>query len=1192
MKHLRLPADTQEFEKDLQFVLPCELSCSSTRKKQLDQIRPHAGFRKAHSWMSSVVWAAIASCLVAFAFSVPQPAHAQTVTSSISGTITDPSGAALPNARVNVLNQATHHQITTTSNGSGTYVITSIPPGIYTVTVTAPGFHRQVSADTEVDPNIGRTLNFQMSVGTAQTTVTVQANPNTLQTQTATVGQLVTRTEVKSIQLNGRNPILLAQLMPGVTQHSPISNFSFSIGGGPNISGARSQNLLVTYDGTPSLRTRANGYTAGVENVDALSQVQILSTTYPAQFGGTNGGIIVEVPRYGTNQFHGSIYEYLRNSFFDANTWLRNQSPDPETRDHPSPFRFNQFGWVLGGPLYIPGHFNRSRTKLFFFAGQEYVRYRLPSTETATVPTALMRQGNFSELLHPNIFMSPVQLTDPNTGQPYPNNVIPKNQLSPNGLALLNVFPEPNINAPSFNWEATEPNPENQRKDDVSVEYIPSPTQQFRFSFLHYNLFINNPFFANVFPTLQQAQNWGDEDATLHYTWTISPKTINDFVAGVSVTRVHTGFNLANGLWNRTQYGLDYPYLLPAAEKDLPNKIPTIEIQNFTTMDGRPYPSRSGGFVGTFLDNLTRIVGNHTFVFGGLWNYAGENNDDQIDVSTTTPGATNNQNGLFIFTGQHNHEATSGAGVANAALGLFDSYGEIGQRSYSLFRGNSAEFFAQDTWRAKPTLTLQYGVRYSVFQPWFVKWRNQSMFNPKYYDPATAPTVNPVTGVQTGGDPLDGVVIPGSGFPKSAQGHLNPAVLNGQYSHLFRGLSKSYSPIVWSDIQPRLGVTDQVGPTTVVRLGAGRFVQRFAVSDSIQLGGNAPFQPTESVTNGNVDNPGGALVPGASFPIQLSSQAYNFPNPIAWAWSASVEQQIPKLAMLTLSYVGRRGVHLIQLENINELRPGTVQANPHVAPDALRPYKGFASIIQQSGGGSSTYNGMQLELKRRMSRNLLFGVSYTWSKLLDYGSSKGYELPNVFDSSIDYGAADFDIRNVMVIDYVWNIPFADHSSNWLMRNALGDWQWSGIIQAQTGEPLNNIQNGNDYAGVGPGSGAQLWALVKKPNLIKKFGAGDWFNPADFAPPAPGTFAPRGSRNAVYGTGFQSWSTALQKPFHIVRGHENQILMFRAEAFNFTNHPNWDTPNQTPGSSTFGQVTTKGQTYASDRQFQFSLRYSF
>jgi hypothetical protein len=1117
-------------------------------------------------------------------------AYGQNITSSISGAVTDSSGAVVADAKVTVQNSATGQNFSVKTDSRGAYTVTNVQPGTYTVVATAQGFQGVTQNNVIVDANIGRQVDFSLTVGSLSTNVTVEADANALQTESASVGQVVTSEQIKSIQLNGRNPIYLSQLEPGVTRNAPITSFNFAPDfGGPQISGARNDEIAVTLDGAPMIRTRGNGTTTGVADVDSVSEMQILSTTYPAQYGGTSGGVLAQVPRTGTRDFHGSAFEYLRNSFFNANTWVRKQSSDPETAGHPTPFRFNQFGWNLNGPVMIPHVAEGLRNKLFFLAGQEFLRYRQTPTQTGIVPTKLMRQGNFSELLAPNIFMSPVQLVNPSTGQPYLDNVITSG-LSPNGLALLNAYPAPNQNAASYNWEDSGAYPENQRKDTATLDYLPAQNHQLRFAFLHYTFFQNEPFSGN-FNRTPQVWNWPDEVGILHYTWTINPTTVNDFTVAGSTDHVTITIDQSSGLYNRTNYGINFPYLFPANDKLIPNKIPTIQLQNFTTLDGTPYPSHSGGTVISLADNLTKIIGSHTINVGGLWEYSGENNFDQISVSNSTPGATNNQNGQFIFTALHNNQATSGAGIANAALGSFDSYGEIGQKSYTLFRAHAGELFAQDTWRVTAKTVIEYGVRYSIFQPYYALWGNQSMFDANYYSPSAAPTVNPITGTETGGNIYEGIVIPGSGFPSSASGHVPAPILSGQFNDLFHGLSKSYSPISWSDVQPRVGVTMQMSPSTVVRLGGGRFVQRLGVNDDNQLGGNEPFQQAESVTNGQVDNPGG--VGANQYPLQLSSQSYKLPSPEAWAWSATVEQEIPKLATLTLSYVGRKGIHLQQLENANELAPGTIQANPNVsAPDALRPYQGFGSILESSDRGSSLYNAMQVNLKRRLTKNVLFGVAYTWAKLLDFGSSRGYELPDFRNRNMNYGPADFDIRNVLVVDYVWNVPYFAHSSSWLLRNSLSSWQVSGVTQAQTGVPLNSISNGNDYAGVGPGAGSQLWELTGRPILHKKFGTGDWFDPSVFVAPAQGTFSPRGTRNAIYAPGFQSWNLAVQKPFRFIPGHESQQLTFRAEAFNFANHPNWDTPTQTPGSGTFGEVTTKGQTYSSDREMQFSLRYSF
>src|ERR1700744_458297 len=292
-------------------------------------------------------------------------ALAQSDTSSISGTVTDPSGAVVPNAKVTARNDATGQARTVTTNSVGAYTITNVSSGNYTVTVESQGFQTAVQQGAHVDPSIGAQVNVSLKSGNATTTVTFKANANRLQTESASVGQLVTAEQVKSIQLNGRNPLYLSQLEPGVTRNAPMSSFNFSLDNTLYVNGSRSQENLLAWDGAPMVRTRSNNNSVGVADVDSTSQVQVLTTGYQAEYGRTSGGQVRVIPKSGTSNFHGSAFEYLRNSFFNANTWTRNNSTDAEFREPPQAFRYNQFGWNLGGPVYIPGHFNASRQKLF-----------------------------------------------------------------------------------------------------------------------------------------------------------------------------------------------------------------------------------------------------------------------------------------------------------------------------------------------------------------------------------------------------------------------------------------------------------------------------------------------------------------------------------------------------------------------------------------------------------------------------------------------------------------------------------------------------------------------------------------------------------------------------------------------------------------------------------------------------------
>jgi hypothetical protein len=1137
-------------------------------------------------WFGRAVRLLVAVCL----FSIAGSIHAQSDSSSISGTVTDASGAVLPNANITVHNNATRSDRSATTNESGSYTLTNLPPGDYNVRAEIAGFETTMLNNVHLDPSIGRRIDLALKVGNATTEITVQAVANTVQTESGAVGQLITQEQVKDIQLNGRNPIYLAQMEPGVVRGNSMAAFSFGLDNGINVNGARSQESVITYDGAPMVRTRSNGTSVGVADVDSTSQIQVLTTSYPAEYGRTSGGQIRMIPKSGSSDFHGSVFEYFRNSALNANTWARNN-----TNTKRAAFRYNQFGWNLNGPLYIPGHFNKDRKKLFFLVGQEWTRYNHDDFAQQKVPTDLMRTGNFSELLGPNIFYNaPVQIVNPTTGLPYANNIIPQNQLSPNGIGLLNAYPHANTPNNPNNWTESALYTEKQRKDSVVVDFVPAEAHHFRFSLLNYNYDDYEPHFGN-FNTNPRIFHRPNQIAVFHYTWTISPTMVNDAFVSGAADHVTIGIDTTSGLYDRTKYGINYPYLYGAASKVVPNKIPTIQLNNFGTLDGGPYPSRSGGVVYDIGDTLTKVWGNHTVKFGGLWEYAGENNYDQISVDNTRPGTTNNQNGLFVFTDNRGGGATTKSGVANAALGLFDTYGEIGTRSYTLFRGNMFEGFGQDQWRVNSKLVLEYGIRYSVMMPYHALWGNQAFFSEKDYNPALAPTVNPSTGFLTGGDPLNGVVIPGSGFPSAAKGHVPDAILSNGYQRLFRGYDSGYSPTVYSDIQPRFGFAYQVMPGTVLRAGAGRYVQRLGISDAVHVGGNAPFQPASNVTRGSVDNPGGIGINAT--PLAFTSHSYTYPSPEAWGWNLTAEQEFQQIGVFTLSYVGRRGYHLEQLANVNQLPTGTANllANKGINPDALRPYKGYSTIIESQNTGGSFYHSLQANMRRRLTHGFLFGVAYTWSKSLDYGSSNGTNIPNAYDNSIMYGPSDFDTRHVLVLNYVWDIPFATHAGNRFVRSTLGDWQFSGTIQAQSGRPLGVSRN-LDQAGVGPGSGNQYYVQTRSPKLTHGFagptGKTPWFEGAVYAPAALGTFAGRGSRNNVFGPGFNSFNAALQKGFHIIPGHESQQLVFKAEAFNYLNHPNLDNPVTSPTDAKFGLVTGKGNTYSSERQLQFSLRYAF
>jgi hypothetical protein len=1132
--------------------------------------------------------------ILAAACFTPASILGQSDTASLSGTVQDPSQAVVSNANVTVRNEATGLTRTVQTNEQGHYTVASLPPGYYSVSVETAGFKKYVRTQTKLDPNVSATVNVTLEVGTVAETVEVVAQATAIQSETATLGKLVDNFQVRNMQLNGRNPLFLALLKPGVRGGS-LAGFSFGLSsGGFAINGSRSQDNLITFDGAVAVRTRSNGTSIGVADVDTVQEIQILSANYNAEYGRAAGGQIRIVTKSGSRDFHGDFYEYFRNSELDANSWTRNRSA---TTNFVAPFRFNQFGYNVNGPVYIPGKWNTDKNKVFFLWGQEWIKYRRDVTVTRTVPSLAMRQGNFSELLGSNTFLSGTRaIRDPLTGTPFPGNLIPANRLSANGAGLLRAYPAPTpgFQQGSSNYLAAAGAPQNQRKDTVSIDVNPSEKHQFRFRHQNYNFDDYDPFNGN-FDRVPRTFVRPNKTASLNYIWTISPTTINELLVTGSVGRVRIGVDTSPGRFDRTQYGINYPYLFPD-RKEIQNRIPTITIQNLTELSGGPYPASSAGPIYVISNNVTKIRGSHTFKFGGLFERAGQNDFDQINVSGV-PGGTNNQNGRFVFSDLRAGAPTSGTAMANAALGLYDTYAEIGVRSYTPYRGHMFEWFVQDGWRATNKLRVEFGLRHSIIQPYYSLWRNMYVFDPKYYDASRAAPINPANGLVLTNDPqrrYNGVVIPGDGWTDAAHGRV-PISDTGEFNFLFRGEPKQYSDIQKNLFQPRLGIAYSVSGKSVLRSGIGRYSTRLGVSDSIFLGGNAPLQPLASLSTGSVDNPGGGGGGSTNFPLSVNTQDKIFLNPESWIWNVTYEREIPFSSTLEVSYVGRRGLHAQRERNINQLAPGTTFANPGVNVDYLRPFSGFGPIRITNNEATSRYNSFQLGVNRRFTRGFSYGFAYTLSKSEDDGSAQRDVIPNAFDAANLWGPSTFDTRHVAVINFIWEVPLLRGNTD-LAGKLLGGWAITGVTQFQTGTPGTAATN-DDFAGVGTGSGSQIWNrngdIVYDRQFSPGSGASDpnfWFQPRSgatpiFTEPARGTFTTQRNRGVLYDPGFQNWNLGVFKTFGI---HENHALQFRFEAFNWINHPNLGGADRNPRSANFGKVTGK----SSERNLQLTLRYSF
>ena len=1133
--------------------------------------------------------------------------HAQTDNGSIVGIVKDPSGAVVPKAKVLLTNEATGVQSPATTNDSGYYVVNSVPSGLYSLDVEASGFKKFTSLHNKLDANSTLSIDASLTVGAATDTVQVVADAQALQTESAAVDKLITRDQIDNLELNGRDPLFLASMQPGVRSGTTMGDFSFSLtNGGYAINGARSQDTTITFDGAPAVRTRANGTSIGVADVDSTQEVQVLSADYSAEYGRASGGQIRIVTKGGGSEFHGAAYEYFRNSDMNANTWTRNLST---TTNFASPFRYNQFGFNIGGPVIIPHIIPKG--KMFFFFGEEWARYRNVQTQTGEVPTVLMRQGNFSELLGANIFYSkPTVIYDPSTCPtlgaascvPFTGNIIPTSRQSKNGMAILNTYPAPNgLVSGNQNWIAQASQPENQRKETINSDILPTDKDRIQFrrtALAYYEL---DPFDQNLGIT-PKAFNRPNQAGSVAWTRTLSPTMINEARVTVSLDDVYIPVITSAPGFNRQQFGFNYPYLLPNG-KDLPNKIPTANIPNVTALSGGPYPSHSTGPIYTLNDTLTKVWHNHTVKVGFYWERSGENDGDQINVNTV-PGGSSNQNGTFQFSDTRSGlGATAGAGLANAALGLADSYTEIGQRAYTIYRGFLYEWFAQDSWKVNEKLTINYGVRQTITIPYHALWGNQIFFDPALYTTSSAPKIDRTTGnvVVGSGNLYDGMVIPGNAWPGDACGHGVTQACGTSYNSLFQGLPSYYGQINYQ-FQPRAGVAYKIDDKTVLRAGIGRYLTRFGLYDNIFPGANSPFQPFVTVNNVSVDNPGASLSGAATPPLTVTTLARNNRPPSAWNWNITFQREFFLKSVVEVAYIGHRGLNLPEVFDINQPVVGALQANPGVNVNALRPYPGYASIQEEEDVAQSKYKSLQIQWNKRFAAGYSFSFAYTLAKSTDNSTNYRDLVPDTYNTANLWGPSEFDTRHAVVISYVYDLPFFKDATK-LSGKLLGGWQISGVNQFQTGVPCG-IGTNNDYAGVGEvgsfgcGSEGQFWVMSGTPAIMGQFSNAStsptqYFSVTNssgaplFTAPPTGTFnLQNGVRDSIYQPGFQDWNLGLYKKFTL---NEKNHIEFRAEAFDVNNHANWSGPGLNPTASTFGKVT--GKTNLS-RNLQLSLRYFF
>jgi len=1073
----------------------------------------------------------------------------------INGTVQDPTGSVVSGANVTVTNPGTNFSRTAITNENGHFVVANLPIGVYNVSAEAKGFKKLLMSKLELSVDAKLAVTLKLDIGALTDSVTVQADAAQIETTTGEVGRLITGEQATQLQLNGRNFPQLLAIVPGVsTTYS--SGFGLFGGYGVNNSGqsangGRTDTFSWNLDGADNKDNGGGGNNFVNINPDAIAEFKMLTTNYSAEYGNSAGAVVNLALKSGTRQFHGVAYEYFRNDAIQARAF--NAATKPE-------LRFNNFGWNVGGPIFIPKLFNRDREKLFFFVGEDFKRLRQGATNTWTVPSRAQIGGDFSALAQSS------WPKDPNTGQPFPNGIIPASQVSKNSQRLLQNYPAPNFTGAGGNYVFNTVAPLNTNQYIFKADYNMSPRNQISGHYTR-DYYTST---QNLTQLIEYNRNIPGTNAAIQWTFVANPTTVNvaQFAFTGNVIFEKTGI-VPNPLFitdfTRAGQGFNAPSLFNAS-----NAIPSITVSGFTNLTATALNFNNFNRIFDWKDDFSKIIGNHTLKMG-------------IDIKRSRKNQDNVPaiNGTFAFA--TSRSGSSGNALADAVLGNFYTYTEASGLRQGWYRFSQVEPYVQDDWKVTNRLTLNLGFRYQYMPPQYSALNNTTAFLPQYYNPAQAATIDPKTGyIINPGNPYNGLVLSGNGFPQTAVGRVNgtddKAVLA-----LFHNFPLGGAQTDWNTWAPRIGFAyDLTGrQSTVLRGGFGVFYERIEGNYLFSAVNNPPFIQQSVIFNGNLENPAGGSATVS--PSNINNSHYlDMKVPRVLNWSLGVQQKLAKDMTLDVAYVGSSAANLSYQDDINQLAPGTIQAHPGVNVNALRPYLGYADIFEYNTGANFIYNSLQVQFKKRFAASGLFNVAYTFSHGRTDANAYNYQPQDSFNLRGDWGPSSYNRNHILTISYVYPLPFW-RQGNELYKKMLGGWQVSGVTTLQSGLP-QNITLAADIAGAGAGS--------QRPNLVGDPRAGvkgtQFFNPAAFAVPAPGTYGNLGAY-ALFGPRTNNWDASLQKAFPI---GEKVRADLRVEFYDFPNHLSYFSVNTgsfsaTPPSS-FGQVSAT----TDPRTLQFALRLNF
>jgi len=1128
-------------------------------------------------------------------------AAAQTITGTIVGAIHDSSGAPISGADVLLEHVNTRATRTVQTTETGDFTAGTLAPGEYRIEVRMTGFkvaeRRSVNLLAAERLSVG---NIVLEIGAVEERVTVTAQGATVQTVSAEKSAAVTSSQIDELLVRGRSVTALLNLLPGVVDpqdgniDNPTATSNF------NVNGGRNNTNNFTMDGVV---ISAPGGAANLllpVSMDAVAEVKVMLSNFQAEFGRLSGATVQMVSKSGTRHFHGLGSYFKRHEQFNANNFFNNFNGFPKGR-----YRFNTWNYNIGGPIFLPGRFNRNREKLFFFWNHEYWPNKTTSAlQNSTLPTELERRGDFSASRDVNNAV--INIVDPFANrQPFPGNVIPASRIDRNGQILLEFFPLPNqldrnITRGQYNystrWESTNPTQLITGKVDYLIRSADIVSGSYSIQRIRGDSFNGGGLTASfaALPTATKTTNHVGSFRHQHiFSPTMTSEVTFGFVENGGPIQV-TPENMKR--LQRAALGFTAGQLNPAGNPlDL---LPSVAFGGIVgagqlNYDGRfPYNLTRDNV--DLSGSISKIVGTHNFKGGIFFQTIG-----QYDGYWA-----NNFTGRFDFSRNVNNPLDTNYAFANAALGVFSTYTEATSRPISNIRARGLEWFFQDNWKATRRLTFDFGIRFNWFTPFFVDDNRLAGFAPGRYDPSRAvrligPALN--NGVRAGRHPvtgqfypaaLIGAIAPNTGDPN------NGMVIAAEDPSYPRALIRNAGPL----FGPRAGFAfDPFGDgKTALRGGFGVFYNRFL--GYAYLGVNSyPIVQTPVVNYDTLRTFRNAQ--GFQTPPSVIGWDPDMNAPTVMNYSFSVQRQVGYGTVVDLGYVGSLGRHLWWESGLADIPLGARfdprnadPTNPRVpVPDIfLRPVAGYNDIGYRDASATSNYHSLQLTVNRRFTRDLEFGGSWTWSKAMDFVDGDQNRVVTLVSPRVwNYGLAGFDRTHILKVNWLWEIP-ARRWNAAAARFALSGWQLNGIASFTSGAPVAlgySLVNAEDLTGT-PTLGARIF-LTDDPNLPKSertFSRN--FRTEVVRAPARGTLG-NAARSNLRGPGINNWDIALFKNFPVREGIKVQ---FRGEFYNAFNHTQFSSYDASARFDSAGrQVNARLGEFTAARTpriVQFALRLSF